>query len=124
MNYWKKYRDQIKAKFISNHPYDYARNDTLRCVYCGAYLMDGDEVNELLSAHPWIDPFPSNASADHVIPLSKGGKETFDNIVPACIDCNRRKQASGLGLSWKPDKLDDSVAEDYQHELAILMNGL
>lgn len=30
---------------------------------------------------------------DHWIPLSKGGEHTMENIVPACNDCNRRKQA-------------------------------
>lgn len=28
---------------------------------------------------------------DHVIPKSKGGKETWENLVCACIDCNIRK---------------------------------
>jgi len=30
---------------------------------------------------------------DHYIPLSKGGDDSMENIVPACEDCNRRKQA-------------------------------
>ena len=30
---------------------------------------------------------------DHVIPVSKGGGYTPDNIVPACRSCNARKQA-------------------------------
>jgi 5-methylcytosine-specific restriction endonuclease McrA len=28
---------------------------------------------------------------DHVIPLSRGGAHTADNVVPACRPCNRRK---------------------------------
>lgn len=28
---------------------------------------------------------------DHVIPVSRGGKRTWDNIVACCVDCNRRK---------------------------------
>ncbi|KKL46533.1 hypothetical protein LCGC14_2344640 [marine sediment metagenome] len=31
---------------------------------------------------------------DHVLPLSKEGNHTFDNIVPACKSCNSRKGAS------------------------------
>lgn len=28
---------------------------------------------------------------DHVVPLSKGGPHSLDNVVPACAPCNRRK---------------------------------
>jgi len=30
---------------------------------------------------------------DHVIPRRRGGKHTWDNVVSACIPCNRRKGA-------------------------------
>lgn len=30
-------------------------------------------------------------SIDHVIPLSKGGHHTIENVRPSCIPCNRRK---------------------------------
>lgn len=33
----------------------------------------------------------SNLTKDHVIPVSKGGEDTMENIVPACMECNRRK---------------------------------
>lgn len=32
-------------------------------------------------------------SIDHVIPLSKGGENTLENIVAACLECNKRKNA-------------------------------
>jgi len=28
---------------------------------------------------------------DHVIPRSRGGEHTWENVVSACVDCNRRK---------------------------------
>jgi 5-methylcytosine-specific restriction endonuclease McrA len=33
----------------------------------------------------------SNLTVDHVIPRSKGGPSTWDNIVASCAPCNRRK---------------------------------
>lgn len=34
-----------------------------------------------------------NLTMDHVVPISKGGSHTADNIVPACKTCNSSKQA-------------------------------
>ena len=45
--------------------------DGWRCVYCGT-------TNGRLTL-------------DHVIPRSKGGSSTWDNIVASCAPCNRRK---------------------------------
>lgn len=33
----------------------------------------------------------SNLTIDHVVPVSKGGKSTFENCVAACQDCNSKK---------------------------------
>jgi 5-methylcytosine-specific restriction endonuclease McrA len=33
----------------------------------------------------------TNLTVDHVIPRSKGGGSTWDNIVASCAPCNRRK---------------------------------
>ena len=43
-----------------------------RCVYCGT---------------------DQDITRDHDTPLSRGGTNTIDNIVPACGSCNYRKQA-------------------------------
>lgn len=44
-----------------------------RCVYCGTR--------------------PKRLTKDHILPLSKGGNHSVDNVVPACLSCNSRKQA-------------------------------
>jgi 5-methylcytosine-specific restriction endonuclease McrA len=44
--------------------------DEWTCQYCGAR---------------------SNLTVDHVVPRSKGGDSTWDNIVASCAPCNRRK---------------------------------
>nr|HEX4318590.1 HNH endonuclease [Kofleriaceae bacterium] len=50
----------------------YAR-DRYRCQYCGQTCT----TNEL--------------TYDHVVPRSRGGRTTWENIVAACYVCNRRK---------------------------------
>lgn len=60
-----------------------------RCQYCG-------------------HEYPSkDLTFDHVIPVSQGGKKGWDNIVPACMDCNRKKdnrtpEQAGMHLLRKP----------------------
>ena len=49
----------------------------------------------------------SNLTVDHVIPRSKGGSSSWDNIVASCAPCNRRKgntllRQSGMQLLKLP----------------------
>ncbi len=41
---------------------------------------------------------------DHVVPLSKGGTHSLDNVVPSCRDCNLRKGTE----TWTPRILKDT----------------
>jgi len=46
---------------------------------------------------------------DHVIPRNQGGKHTWENLVSACIPCNRRKagrtpEEAGMKLLHRPQK--------------------
>lgn len=36
---------------------------------------------------------------DHIIPLSRGGRSTKDNLVPCCKECNTRKKQA-LPVEW------------------------
>ncbi|MHB8657493.1 MAG: HNH endonuclease [Solirubrobacteraceae bacterium] len=60
--------------------------DNWTCQYCGAR---------------------SNLTVDHVIPRSKGGGSTWENIVASCAPCNRRKgnalpRQAGMRLMTQP----------------------
>lgn len=46
------------------------RRDRFRCQYCGAR---------------------EKLTVDHVYPKSRGGRDTWDNLVAACTSCNNRK---------------------------------
>jgi 5-methylcytosine-specific restriction endonuclease McrA len=51
-----------------------------RCAYCGA----------------------AAASIDHVVPRSRGGRHTWDNVVAACHRCNRLKaDRTPADLGWR-----------------------
>lgn len=41
-----------------------------------------------------------NLTMDHIIPLSRGGRSTRNNLVPCCKECNNRKKSS-LPVEWE-----------------------
>lgn len=45
---------------------------------------------------------------DHVVPLSRGGSHTPDNIVPACAGCNSRKHNREI-LKGQQFKMDEKL---------------
>ena len=52
---------------------------------------------------------PGNLSLDHVLPRSRGGQTTWDNIVTACMKCNVRKggrtpEEARMDLLCRPKK--------------------
>lgn len=60
--------------------------------------ITADDVKSMLKAQRgrcwWCGTKVGEAfDVDHVIPLSKGGPHTLDNLVIACQPCNRRKHA-------------------------------
>jgi CRISPR/Cas system Type II protein with McrA/HNH and RuvC-like nuclease domain len=51
-----------------------------RCCYCGSD-PDSDYSREK----------PNYLTLDHFIPRHRGGRHSFDNLVPACLQCNSDK---------------------------------
>ena len=77
------FQDQNEL-FASRHMI-YKRDD-YECQYCGT---------------------KKNLTIDHVIPRSKGGKDTWNNLVAACTTCNVKKgdrllQQTNMKLKKKP----------------------
>lgn len=44
------------------------------------------------------------ATIEHLVPVSKGGTHTWENVALACRDCNFRRGAKSLD-EWKPDSV-------------------
>ena len=62
--------------------------DHFQCQYCGS---------------------PDDLTFDHVIPRSRGGKTTWQNVATACSPCNLKKggrmlRDSGMTLAYKPQR--------------------
>ena len=60
------------AEVPFTRPNVYAR-DNHRCQYCGRRFT------------------PAQLTFDHVVPVARGGRKDWNNIVTCCIACNRRK---------------------------------
>ena len=78
--------------------------DLFRCHYCGTRFS------------------PRDLTVDHIVPRSLGGRDTWDNLVTACVLCNSRKggrtpQGANMRLHRKPTKprTNPTVAERLQN---------
>lgn len=51
--------------------------------------------------------FPAKElTMDHIVPLSRGGKSTKNNVVPCCKACNTEKK-SRLPMEWHPAEFSE-----------------
>ncbi len=76
------------VKFSRRNIFERDRNT---CQYCGKRFSKMD------------------LTIDHLVPRSRGGKDSWDNLVLACVKCNVRKgdrlpQEAGLKLARRPTK--------------------
>jgi 5-methylcytosine-specific restriction endonuclease McrA len=72
--------------------------DNYTCIYCG--VQPGDvQRGRLLTK--------SDFTIDHIVPRSRGGKDTWTNTACACALCNHKKgdlmpNEAGMRLRWEP----------------------
>lgn len=60
--------------------------DGPNCSYCGVPTVVLP-YGEIPADFPWH----RLRTLDHLIPVSKGGKDVLENLVISCVDCNERK---------------------------------
>jgi hypothetical protein len=78
------------------------RRDSNMCMYCGDYLYDFE------------------LTRDHVVPVSRGGADTWENVVTACRECNHRKDnrmLSEIGMRllavpYAPNRAEGLILEN------------
>lgn len=69
---------KINIRFSKSNLY---LRDQYTCLYCNQRIHKQD------------------LTMDHLVPVSKGGKTNWDNMVTSCSDCNCKK---GNRMDWKP----------------------
>lgn len=52
-------------------------------------------------------PDPMSISIDHIIPISKGGKSSLDNLQATHLICNKQKGTKIIALSKKEIAIED-----------------
>lgn len=85
--------DKVPARKIRFSRQNVFLRDNNTCQYCGVSHAKG------------------KLNIDHVVPRSRGGKTTWENVVCCCLDCNHRKggflpQEVGMSLRRHPGKPD------------------
>lgn len=78
------------------------RRDNSRCRYCGKYIENGH--------------------IDHVIPLSKGGTDTADNLVWSCSGCNLSKGDNLPDWEFNQDLPSLRLEVVYKAENDVIIN--
>ncbi len=81
-------REKIKARELRHSQWWKRKCAKGACYYCGRSVV------------------PKELTMDHIVPLSRGGKSTRGNVVPACKECNNKKKYL-LPVEW----------EEYLHKL-------
>ncbi|MCB1192056.1 MAG: HNH endonuclease [Leptospiraceae bacterium] len=67
-------KERNLAKRLKKTPWWKKKRSSGKCYYCG-------------------QKFPvQDLTMDHKMPLSRGGKSTKENIVPACLGCNQKRK--------------------------------
>ena len=71
-----------------------------KCCLCGVVMFLPYPMKDAL--HPKtalaIKISHNKASIEHVVPLSRGGTDDWDNLAASCVDCNNKKGDSILEL--------------------------
>jgi len=74
-------RERAKARELRKTRWWQQKTASGICYYCGSTTAHRD------------------LTMDHLIPLSRGGRSTKDNLVPSCKDCNTKKKTM-LPVEW------------------------
>lgn len=72
--------------------------DDFTCIYCGIQAGEKQGRHRI---------YKGDFTIDHILPRSRGGRDTWSNTACACEPCNHRKgdrlpHEAGMKLRWEP----------------------
>ena len=95
--------DKLPKRNVAFSRKNIFERDNYQCQYCGT------KPPTKRDALRWMEK--KALTFDHVLPRSRGGKTTWDNIVTACFKCNAKKgDKTPKELGWKIKKLPKQPA--------------
>lgn len=93
--------DKLPQRHVRFSRKNIFERDNWTCQYCGIQPPSRKE------AIKWMEK--NQLNLDHVLPRSRGGKTTWDNIVASCFKCNSKKgDRTPQELGWKLKKIPAS----------------
>jgi len=93
--------------------------DKYTCQYCGRELSKNAISNKEKNFKK------IKATIDHLIPVSRGGKSSWDNCVCSCFECNNKKSnrtMSEANMSLKNKPFKPTISEFIKLKLEISNN--
>jgi 5-methylcytosine-specific restriction protein A len=75
-------KEKSKARDLRNSQWWKRRCSKGVCYYCQQHVP------------------PKELTMDHIVPISRGGRTTKGNVVPACKECNNKKKQL-LPMEWE-----------------------
>jgi 5-methylcytosine-specific restriction enzyme A len=75
-------REKRKARELRNSQWWSRKCAKGKCYYCDSPVP------------------PKDLTMEHIVPISRGGKSTKSNVVPACKECNTKKKYL-LPVEWE-----------------------
>ncbi len=73
-------------------------------ISAGGSKVTGTELREIRNSGPCTYCGEASTETDHIWPLSRGGPDSPENVVPACGRCNRSK-GTKLLTEWHREKV-------------------
>jgi len=91
------------ATYQKTHPEVFAnimQRRRARAKHSGVFLVTAKDLKRLYAQPCIYCGSRISVEIDHVLPISRGGRHSIGNLAPACMKCNRSKNAKTV-MEWR-----------------------